>query len=294
MMAMKDEAAARIASFVVVMRDTAQSLSHDEEPLFDEESNDEDDEVAECSYEHLVDLMNDTGLASFEPFVAENLGGESPARVVCLQMVGDDPAFLLLAKTNKRQGWDGRWKTWWLESDGSGGTTVSELAWSITVEKTHTYDQQVYLLLDLLGEFLAEINKMTKVEVLGSDFIDSDEGEPESWELYGDSEGIYGRIADALRYKDFSGRELEVVTSVTGVTEDKAIVFITTDPQTRLVVVYKRNALNWVATAVVQIGDDYLRKPIPWQLRHTDDADALATEVSYLADRLMFGDLSDL
>ena len=294
MMAMKNEAATRIASFVVVLRDSLQSLPHYDEQAVVDESEDEDDEVAEGSYEHLVDLMNDTRLATFEPFVAENLGGGAPAKVVCLQMRGDDPAFLLLAKTNKRTGWDGRWKTWWLESDGSGGTTISELAWFITIEKTLTDDQQVYLLLDLLGEFLAEINKMTKVEVLGSDFIDSDEGDPESWELYGDSEGIYGRIADALRYKDFSGRELEVVTSVDGVTEDKAIVFITTHTQPRLVVVYKRNALNWAAAAVIQIGDAYLQKPIPWQLRHTDDADALASEVSSLAHRLMFGDLSDL
>ena len=110
---------------------------------------------------------------------------------------------------------------------------------------------------------------------------------------YGDSQGIYGQIVDAIRIKDFSGRDIEVVPSVEGVSNGPAVIFNLPYPYMRWVVVYKPNATNWAATAIIEINGELMQKAIPWKVRQTDSVDSLADEVALLSYRLSLGDLRD-
>lgn len=306
MMAMKNEASRRIAGFVGVMQVTFQEATQDaytfdsldtadNDPISDflADERDSDEEDLSGTYEELVQRMNETGLAAFEPFVAAEVGGGTPAEVICLQMFGDEPDFLLLAKSNTRLGWDGRWKTWWLTSTASGETSVEELDWAITIQKALDDNRKLEKLFDLLAEFLSEINNISKREVLGEAYFDDEDGDFASWIPYGDSQGIYGQIVDAIRTKDFGGVDIDVASSVEGVCTGPAVIFTLTHPYSRLVVVHKPNAMNWAATSIIETDGNFMQKVIPWKIRHTQNADSLADEVALLSYRLSFGDLSD-
>ncbi len=315
MMAIKSVAATRISEFVNELTEVANNLdvSIVEEPSglsdvgnqfnFDSDAENIDGlaEITSGSYEELINLLTWRGFLQFEPYVAVNVGGNTPEEVICFKMLGEDPDYLLIAKVAKRLGWDGKWRSWWLSSTPSGKTKVLELDWAFTVQKSLSPDEQIDKIAQNLAEFISEYNDITVEDILGTDDSNFEDFDFSSIEDYSESFGehedskVISELITALNERDFSGNHLSKTMQIEGVSESPSLTFVIPGEGINAIAIFKRNSMTWNAAQLL-IGEDNkpIPKVIPWEMQNSENVDDLADEISWLTHRLVYGDLQDI
>lgn len=284
--------ASRIVAYCLELRNMLTTV---EDVVFSSAHNDEEtSNVTEASnaveqisfYDEMVEVFESTNLKMFKPYVGVNVGGTAPSQVICFQMLGENPEYLLISKKNQIRGIDGRWSAWWFSEDKAGEVTIEELEWTLNIPKALSLEERAVRLYVALAELMADINGITIEEIIGENVREVVEFPLAI---------IYTSVIEAMEVRDFCGRHLSTTKTIEGVADSPSITFALPTEGLNVVAIHRKVAREWTATILhVDENNKVFPKKIPWKFEHIEDENELADEFVLLAHRLAYGDLRNL